>query len=81
MCIDVLNGMADTIVELERKLAEREWIPVSERLPEKPGKYLVFYHGMLNKDNIIDLMWYGKPLMPNREVSKRKKYFYRGDAE
>lgn len=25
--------MADTIADLERKLAEREWIPVSERLP------------------------------------------------
>lgn len=34
MCIEVLNGMADTIVELESKLAEREWIPCSERLPE-----------------------------------------------
>ena len=34
MCIDALNGMADTIVELERKLAEREWIPCSERLPD-----------------------------------------------
>ena len=34
MCIEVLNGMADTIVELERKLAEREWIPCSERLPK-----------------------------------------------
>ena len=34
MCIEVLNGMADTIAELERKLAEREWIPCSERLPD-----------------------------------------------
>ena len=34
MCIEVLNGMADTIAELERKLAEHEWIPVSERLPK-----------------------------------------------
>lgn len=33
MCIEVLNGMADTIAQLEEKLAEREWIPVSERLP------------------------------------------------
>lgn len=41
MCIDVLNGMADTIVELERKLAEREWIPCSERLPEDIRPVLV----------------------------------------
>ena len=33
MCIEVLNGMADTIAQLEEKLAEREWIPCSERLP------------------------------------------------
>jgi len=35
MCIEVLNGMADTIVELESKLAEREWIPCSERVPKE----------------------------------------------
>ena len=35
MCIEVINGMADTIAELEKKLAEREWIPCSERLPLK----------------------------------------------
>ena len=35
MCIEVINGMADTIAELEQKLAEREWIPTSERLPEE----------------------------------------------
>lgn len=41
MCIEVLNGMADTIAQLERKLAEREWIPCSERLPEKEELVLV----------------------------------------
>ncbi len=40
MCIEVINGMADEIVALERKLAEREWIPVSERLPEV-GEYVL----------------------------------------
>ena len=41
MCVEVINGMADTIADLERKLAEREWIPVSERLPEIQDCYLV----------------------------------------
>lgn len=36
MCVEVINGMADTIADLERKLAEREWVPVSERLAEYP---------------------------------------------
>lgn len=35
MCVEVINGMADTIAELEQKLAEHEWIPVTERLPEE----------------------------------------------
>ena len=39
MSIEVINGMADTIAELEQKLAEREWIPASERLP-KAGEYV-----------------------------------------
>lgn len=38
MCVEVINGMADTIAELEQKLAEREWIPVTERLPEQQEK-------------------------------------------
>ena len=78
MCIDVLNGMADTIVELERKLAEREWIPCSERLPSEDGKYLVFYEGTIIGSN-IEIMWYGEPLMPNVDVYG--KHFYRSDAE
>lgn len=41
MCIEVINGMADTIAELEEKLAEREWIPCSERLPLVGGTYIV----------------------------------------
>lgn len=38
MCVEVINGMADTIAdlerklaELERKLAEKEWIPFTSR--------------------------------------------------
>ena len=41
MCIEVLNGMADTIAMLEQKLAERQWIPVSERLPETHTEYVI----------------------------------------
>ena len=41
MCIEALNGMADTIAQLEEKLAKREWIPCSEKLPEKEELVLV----------------------------------------
>ena len=42
MCVEVINGMADMITDLERRLAEREWIPCSERLPEEDGYYIVY---------------------------------------
>ena len=41
MCIEVLNGMADTIAQLEEKLAEREWIPCSDKLPSNNDCVLV----------------------------------------
>lgn len=43
MCVEVINGMADTIVELEQKLAKLEWIPVTERLPKRGELVLVTY--------------------------------------
>ena len=55
MCIEVLNGMADTIAELERKLAEREWILCSERLPSDDGCYLVCM--AWEYDNMEVLKW------------------------
>ena len=41
MSVEVINGMADTIAKLEQKLAEREWIPVSEELPKRNEVVLV----------------------------------------
>lgn len=32
---EVINDMANEIARLEEKLAEREWIPCSERLPTR----------------------------------------------
>lgn len=39
--LEQYNKMAERLTELEYLLAERRWIPVSERLPEKYGDYLV----------------------------------------
>lgn len=63
MCIEVLNGMADTIVELERKLAEREW---RTGKPTENGEYMVTIDAWGYR--YIDVMHYAKPQMPNREV-------------
>ena len=54
------------------------WIPVSERLPDKDGSYLVTYP-LLGRDLWISTMWYGTPLMPNRPV--KGKCFYVSDGE
>lgn len=75
-----LEAIDTAIVALQNEVSHGEWIPVTDRLPEQSGQYLVFYHGIL-KDNFIDLMWYGKPLMPNKCISRKKKYFFRSDSE
>lgn len=55
-----------------------EWIPVSEGLPSESGQYLVFYEGTVI-GSWIEIMWYGKPLMPNVDVGG--KHFYLSDSE
>lgn len=77
MCVEVINGMADTIADLERKLAEREWIPVSERLPENNGRYLVCYKGIVGmRTNILH---YGVPSPLHTRGTE--KCFYDVDRE
>ena len=39
--IEWYNKMAERLTELEYKEAERRWIPVSEKLPETNGRYIV----------------------------------------
>ena len=54
---ELYDEAADAIEEL----LKREWIPVSERLPEKNGKYLVC--GRQNAVNILTWQeehWYGR---------------------
>lgn len=71
MCTEVLNGMADTIVELERKLAEREW---RTGKPTENGKYMVTLDAWGHR--YIAIMHYSKPQMPNREVNGTCWYRY-----
>ena len=58
--------------------AER-WIPCSERLPSKDGRYLVTYPLFVRKDKWVNVLWYGKPSMPNIKV--KGKCWYRSDDE
>ena len=56
----------------------QEWIPCSERLPDKDGEYLVFYEEAV-LGPFIEIMWYSKPSMPNMKVPG--KCFYKSDSE
>lgn len=41
MDADVMQEQKERIAELEEALTDRRWIPMTERLPDKPGDYLV----------------------------------------
>lgn len=64
-------------IAYERGKAESkaEWIPCSERLPEERGEYLVSYHTNFIGE-CMDIMRYGKPLMPADESDKQRNCFY-----
>lgn len=69
-------NIADELRKLPSAEPERKkgkWIPVSERLPEKDGRYLVAY--WLMKDYMwMSIAWFGEAVMPNRPMHGR--YFY-----
>lgn len=55
-----------------------EWIPCSERLPDEEGEYIA----TVSADGghmYIGIIYYGKPLMPNRKVNG--KCWYHSDDE
>ena len=41
MDADVMQEQKERIADLEEALTDRRWIPMTERLPDKPGDYLV----------------------------------------
>ena len=47
------QGRYDEMVETEMSLLK--WIPVSEKLPEKNGWYLITVYGY---EHIVDMFWY-----------------------
>lgn len=54
-----------------------EWIPISERLPNERGEYLVTV--TFEGDTYVECLHYGKPMMANREV--KGECFYDSDDE
>ena len=55
------------------------WIPVSERLPDDDGRYLVTYPLLRRDDLWVATAWYGTPPMPSRPV--KGKCFFVSDDE
>ena len=80
------NGcpISDAVFALDKAIealsADRpqEWIPCSERLPEKDGRYLVTYP-LLWYNLWVSTAWYGTPPMPSRPV--KGKCFFVSDDE
>lgn len=83
LCGDCIQNevLLERITEaINDEIADRptEWIPVSERLPGKDGRYLVTYP-LIGDDLWVATAWYGTPSMPNRPV--KGKCFFVSDDE
>ena len=64
---------------LKAKSKHGKWIPCSERLPNKEDQYMVTLKTFSDDYKFIDLLYYGKPLMPNCKV--KGACWYRSDSE
>lgn len=73
--MDEYDLFCELVGQVPSTNAVQEWIPVSERLPEERGEYLVSYHTNFLGE-CIDIVRYGKPLMPNDEDYKQRNCFY-----
>lgn len=70
--------------EIVRRIKEEydtmdKWIPCSERLPNEEGLYMVTLKTFSDDYRFIDLLRYGKPMMPNCMV--KGACWYRNDSE
>lgn len=48
-----------------RRDYEQKWIPCSERLPKKDGRYQVTWYDYVTNTEFIDILWYEKNLWWN----------------
>ena len=55
----------DQIKDLPSAQPKQQWIPVSERLPKKDGRYLVTRYDYVTSTEFIDILWYEKNLWWN----------------
>lgn len=68
---DVVEVELDILLSQKRN-SDTEWIPVSERLPEENGKYLVTEYDDLKRINRIDItLWSDSQTISNGFYSAR----------
>ena len=53
-------SLEDAEYTIERLPSAQQWIPCSERLPDKEGEYLVTFSDEW-KRNLVRVLWYGTP--------------------
>jgi len=53
-----------------RRMLTRQWVPVTEALPDEEGQYLVTWEGY------VLILQYGKPLLPMNGPKQRKPDWY-----
>ena len=52
-----------------KALEQTTWIPVSERLPGKDGRYYVTRHDYVTQTDFTDILWYEKGMWWNRQAT------------
>ena len=62
---DILKG----IKEQPTVQPEPKWIPVSEGLPKKDGRYQVTRHDYVTNTEFIDILWYEKNTWWDRQAT------------
>lgn len=66
------------------EVPEQQWIPCSEMLPDKEGYYLTTSRSYLTDDGCagrVEILAYGKPLMPMNGKAARKPKWYDYDRD
>ena len=60
------HGYFEGIQKGFEKGGEQKWIPVSEWLPKKDGRYQVTRHDYVTNTEFVDILWYEENLWWNR---------------
>ena len=63
------NDAVSLVGSMPSAQPEQKWIPVSEGLPKKDGRYQVTRHDDVTNTEFIDILWYEKNTWWNRQAT------------